>query len=378
MRNNVKAINMKSESTMLNHQRGAALLAMMAVIMILVTSAFLASLSLNKQRIEQNRNNAKALSEAKQALMAYAVVQSPPGKMLCPDIDGDGVADYSGVNCVTQRGFIPYRDLALKHYRDAFNNLLWYAVDARYVKTSGGELNPSLGGQLQVNGESGYVAVLIAPGTVLVNQQRSYSDDSSRVAQYLEGTNADGNSASYSRIRDENHNDEMLVLSDDDFWPVMEKRVLSEIAGLLGTYYRTPGCNELPWAATSASSNDSVLSESWGYVPMGLAMPYGGASGCPASLNAPSWMQAHWIDVLRYGVCGASVSRCITTIGDRVGSFDAIVISAGPPLSGQTRASSNISDYLESANADLNMQFEYRDLRNFDDGFNDGLYPILP
>ncbi|VUD68047.1 hypothetical protein TDB9533_03960 [Thalassocella blandensis] len=369
---------MKSPSCVKQNQQGAVLLAMMAVIMILVTSAFLASLSLNKQRITQNKNNAKVLSDAKQALIANALVQSPPGKLICPDFDGDGVADYAGSNCRTQRGFVPYRDLSLKHYHDAFNNILWYAVDAAYIKTNGANLNPNLGGQLRIDSAGSYVALLIAPGAVLVNQQRGNSDNANRVAQYLEGENADGNSARYSKTKDDIHNDDVMAISTEEFWPVVEKRVLHETALLLTSYYNTAGCAEYPWAATSPSSGDSVMSNEWGYVPMGVAIPYAGASACPGTLNSPAWLKTHWSDVLRYAFCGPSGAACITMAGDKSGSYDALLVSAGPELEGQSRTSANINDYLEAGNADLDMHFEFRDERNFDDGFNDVVYPITP
>ena len=369
---------MRIHSTLNLNQRGAVLLAMMAVLLILVTSAFLASLSLNKQRTQQGFTNAKVLSDAKQALMAYALVQTPAGKLPCPDFDGDGVGDYSGANCRTQRGYLPYRDLSLKEYRDAFNNLIWYAVDANYAKTGGPKINPSLGGQLSIDSQNDIVAVLLAPGTVLVNQQRQNTDNANRVTQYLEADNADGNSARYSKIKDETRNDDILAISALEFWPVMEKRVSYEVSQAIRAYYSASGCNELPWAATASSPGDSVLGEEWGHVPLGIAIPYAGASGCPSALTVPGWIQSHWPDMLYYGFCGPSGAGCITITGDKSGNYEAVLISAGPVLSGQARTSTNISDYLELENADLDMQFEYRDMRNFDGDFNDVVYPFAP
>ncbi len=359
-------------------QRGAALLAMMAVLIVVVTSAFLARMSLNSQRITQGKENSKVMSEAKQALLAYTIRQTPPGTMICPDFDGDGLADLVGSNCQVQRGFLPYRDLALKDYSDANGNILWYAVDTNYIDSNAVTLNPSLGANLVLDNSGAYIAFIFTPGTIVANQVRRTADDAGDVRQYLEGENADANPARYSTLSSDSNNDRILGISQQEFWHIVEKRVLVSVASVIDAYFNTAGCSEYPWAANNASPGDSAAANEFGYVPFGVTIPYGGAAGCAASLGAPAWMPTHWSDVLRFGFCGPSGADCITLSGDMNATRNALLLSAGPLLSGQARPSANLNDYFENDNADSDMQFDILETRNFNNGFNDVLYPFGP
>ena len=100
----------------------------MLVIMILGATAFLVSaLSSSALRTARQETSASVLAQAKEALIGYAASDSTrPGELPCPDINNDGVikitgpdADYSGSNCMSLVGRLPWKTLGLPELRDA-------------------------------------------------------------------------------------------------------------------------------------------------------------------------------------------------------------------------------------------------------------------
>ena len=184
----MKRVNAKRE-------RGAALLALLAVIM-LGASWFLVS-QLNAESgsaaAARKTRNAEVLNRAKQALIGYVAAQATksfednPGALPCPehawyislpDKEGTtgpsiGVANpgYGTANC-SSIGRFPWRTIGTDKLTDASGQPLWIVVGPAWRKTSTSTkttINSNTAGDVTVDGQQ-VVALIIAPGQAMVTQ----------------------------------------------------------------------------------------------------------------------------------------------------------------------------------------------------------------
>lgn len=170
------------------NQSGAALLIMVAILTIGITSLVLAALnSSTRNEITDVRNrDAAALAQAKEALIGYVVKQaasygeSAPGQLPCPESPGEaGTVDEGRANpnycnptdAINKTvGRLPWRTLGIDKLVDGNSEPLWYAVSANWVPATAGNppiVNAGTAGQLSADGVAGVVAVIIAPGRPL-------------------------------------------------------------------------------------------------------------------------------------------------------------------------------------------------------------------
>ena len=362
--------------------RGAALLALLSLVVIVTTTTFLAGVSLNKQRSSNALKNANLLSKVKENLIGYALRQSPPGILPCPDINNDGISDLAGLDCAAQRGLLPYKTLNMSEVRDNESGLFWYGVEINYTReTPGLDLNSSLPSSLQVDGTFGFAAVVIASRGPLIGQNRDEQPAvvNFNVTDYLEGINADADATTYTRIKSDTTNDLALAISHTEYWNTIEKQVLSLINDRLRTYANTINCNELPWASTdTASPHNSTINQEAGRIPFVNATAFGGAVGCPATLNLPGWVEDHWASEIHYSFCGPSGPNCINLVGDLNQTSNAILIAPGSQLIAQARPSLALNDYFEGDNSNLDFQYEFQRDVNHGSIFNDQLFIVFP
>jgi len=163
-------------------QRGAALLAMLAVI-ALGGAWWIVSGRPAANRIALERSqNAPVLRQAKQALIGWAATQAGgsdlnPGRLPCPEAPAnigtvnEGIA--SGTCTLPAVGRLPWRTLGINKLQDAAGEPLWYIVSAGWALPN--STTPTLGinsntaGNLAVNGQANAaVAAIIAPGPPIV------------------------------------------------------------------------------------------------------------------------------------------------------------------------------------------------------------------
>jgi len=202
----------KPQQCSLFRQRGVALL-MMAVFILLITGGvLLSSLSQNNIQTRKQQETAKALAEAKEALLGYAVSYYDNnfgyiGLLPCPDLDAndanlDGKPDYpEGAehgSCVARNisalGRFPWRTLGLPPLKDAYGECLWYAVSGPFKNASSARtnlLNNDIPGTFEIyevysdgttppqkiignTPEERAIAVIIAPGKHLSGQDRAF------------------------------------------------------------------------------------------------------------------------------------------------------------------------------------------------------------
>ena len=123
----------------LETQRGAALLIMMTVLVLTLVTLLLSGFDKGSQTISRDLNTINALSEARQALLDFALLSdtvagSPGvGYLPCPDRNGDGLSDEPcGNPGESVEGWLPWQTLGHKPLRDSDHVCLRYAVSGDY------------------------------------------------------------------------------------------------------------------------------------------------------------------------------------------------------------------------------------------------------
>ena len=112
-------------------QRGAALLIMMLILVMGTMGVLLKGFSARKAQLRQDAATSEALSQAKAALIAYAVLYADnypptgagPGHLMCPDTDAPAF-DVNGVPGVVLLRVLltPALGVAIKALATAYQN----------------------------------------------------------------------------------------------------------------------------------------------------------------------------------------------------------------------------------------------------------------
>jgi hypothetical protein len=256
-------------------QNGQALLAMVMIFIAASAYVLVTKLNANARQYSNQSSNQAVLNEAKAALIGYAInfpeidaisgtdPINGPGYLPCPDRDNDGDTDAgscsSGGN--TTIGRFPYKTLDVSELRDSSGARLWYALSDNYRNNPQLEpLNSEIPGQLTVDGNGDIVAVIIASGAPIGNQNRDVTDTNilTEIANYLETENndldLDFNSIDPSVIDDSDFNDRLITITRQELMAVIEKRVLGEAKTALTTYKTTatPPAGAYPWLSPFA------------------------------------------------------------------------------------------------------------------------------
>ena len=292
-------------------QRGGALLVMLVILVIGITTAFVTSLSSTAISNQRNQTTAEALAQAKEALIGRALNDDNlPGSLPCPDTDNDGSAELlSGNVCPSYIGRLPWRTLRLPDLRDGSGERLWYALSPNFRDDdSVRPLNSDALGMLSLDDPSGnsiasnIIAVVLAPGATLGGQVRGNAN-ANTVTNYLEGDNANGDPTYITGLVTATLNDHLITISGGDLWPSVEKVVGKRFRQLplLNTYYTAWGA--FPFAApfvdpslpfTDASKPFIGAANTYsGLLPMGAVWTgvpgyalAGGSAGVTCTLNS--------------------------------------------------------------------------------------------
>jgi len=161
-------------------QRGAALLALAALVVLGMSWMLVSALSTASTRAAaQVGQNGRVLADAKVALIAWIAMnaldaaENNPGRLPCPQAWGDVGSTNEGraaASCsATAIGWLPWRTLGLTVPYDASGHQLWYIVSPGWhLVPFGGNLtiNSNTPGQLTLDGRAA-VALIIAPGSAL-------------------------------------------------------------------------------------------------------------------------------------------------------------------------------------------------------------------
>ncbi len=197
-----------------DRQSGVALIVFLTIFLLSTTAILLHKLNNRTDFVLENQvQTARALAQAKDALIGYAAsyydrYSGMYGFLPCPDVDAkldsSGKPSYpEGVehgNCTGRNksslGRFPWRTLGLEPLRDGAGECLWYAVSGPYKNATTASartemLNEDTNGLFKIFGIDGTqtlqlagssaqdraVAVIIAPGKILSNQNRRTPTD---------------------------------------------------------------------------------------------------------------------------------------------------------------------------------------------------------
>ncbi len=192
------------------HQSGAALILFVTLLVLGATSLFLYQINANKFQIEAQKQTARVLAQAKEALLGFALTYAEThsgqkiGYLPCPDNDGNGSAEGS---CFTKGysviGRFPWRTLGLPPLRDGSGECLWYAVSGTYKSKPKQILTKTTQGLFIVKNINGddiiprTIAIIFAAGKLLDGQNTRASTDNTfcgdniEISDYLDSLEID-------------------------------------------------------------------------------------------------------------------------------------------------------------------------------------------
>ena len=186
---------MNSLSNFKFKQKGAVLLIFFFIVFAASATMFLSSVNTQSVEVRQFQDTRAEMEKARQTLIAYAMNyhtygfdndgdtftnDEGPGRLICPDVDNDGLADSNVTDCTNNvRGRLPETFTYsgnIVTFSTEFADIdqqFWYVVSANFKEITAGDVNHTTPGTLSIDGEGGYVAVIIAPGDELLGQDRS-------------------------------------------------------------------------------------------------------------------------------------------------------------------------------------------------------------
>lgn len=111
-------------------QRGVALWMILIIVAMVGGYAFYRSANSQFTRTGQDTKLALVLAQAKEAVIAYAVMdETRPGRLLCPDLLGDGISPLlAGAECNAYIGGLPWKTLDVRDFQDDYGTPLKLAV----------------------------------------------------------------------------------------------------------------------------------------------------------------------------------------------------------------------------------------------------------
>jgi len=378
-------------------QRGIALLLFLFLALGFGTTLFLSAWNSNRFRQEQERKTELALQQAKEALIAFAAADPTlPGRLPCPEDTSriGGPTEGTALSCSNgsiHAGRIAWRTLGLDNPRDAADEQLWYVLSPGFRGTTAVPINSESSGQLIVDSQPvGAVALIIAPGLPQTGQNRTMptATNPPDITQYLDGTNADGDSSFTAIPIAGTVNDKVLAIYPADLMAAVEKRVANEVRYALLEYYcgighvnsigncTTPappsmhGYFPRPAAFTDPtclgtaaipSNCPSAIAGNEGRLP---ANPISGWDNSSLLRGSPiSWFQKNgWRELVYYGVAPACIDGTIACTGAgyltvqissavAINNARAVIIVGGHYLGVSGRSKTTVADYLEDQNA---------------------------
>lgn len=426
---------MKNNTYLNRHQqKGLTLIVLVLILIIVGTATYIGQLSANNIQAMRDERTAKALTEAKKALLGYAVILdisdscastcARPGDLPCPDTDNNGEAQTSCNDATDRLGRLPWKTLGIGELRDGNGDRLWYAVSTNFKNNpkvlplnndTFGTINiTDFGGFVSANatGATGAVAVIFSPGTPLTRQdgtQQLRSDTNTNIAShYLDNALGEDNAGFVDStangfvkgvIRNTTGeiilNDQLLVISQKDIFNAIDTRVLKEVKKALTTFYVANHYYPMPanfadtnclGTITASACTPGLLNE--GRIP---ATVWGTTSILRAESNNNWFQQNGWREHVYYAVSTActlqlfpnctGIGTALTLNGAVNGatSKNMILLMAGPTLTGQSR-STNLqkivqSNYYELENATL-LDGTYQRTIPLTANFNDSVESI--
>jgi hypothetical protein len=254
-------------------QRGYAML-FMAIVVMGVAFIVVRTLNAATWKADRLRVTNAALAQAKEALIARAVADANrPGSLPCPDTDGNGDAElFSGNDCPSYIGRLPWQTLRLPDLRDAEGERLWYVLSPSHRDhLTAQPINSDTAGMINVVGSApstDVVAVVIAPGRALTragaagSQLRDCPANCNNPVNYLDVAGGVDNAVwapvagvvtVSGAAESSSFNDRVVPITRDEIMRLVERRAAREIALAMRARYEgwqaAAGRGFYPWPA---------------------------------------------------------------------------------------------------------------------------------
>jgi hypothetical protein len=255
-------------------QKGAALLLFMLLLVLASSYSLVRNLNVVAKPHTRELVTSKTLAEAKQVLLGYALTYPEnnagfgPGYLPCPDRNNDGFinAGTCASSTATTIGRFPWRSLGVREMLDSSGARLWYVLSDNYrnnpkINNSGGFMNSDNAGQLTLDSVGDIVALIIAPGEPVGNQNRDISefDIPDEIAHYLEGENADiatPLNVDFVASNAGDFNDKVIAITRQELMSMVEKRVLAEVEDRIIDYQ--DDYDAFPWLSPFVDPSTSI------------------------------------------------------------------------------------------------------------------------
>lgn len=373
-------------------ERGAALLIILLIGLIVGLSALFSSLGQQQTETSRAAQSGDLMVIAKNALVGYAAsyhereTERVWGYLPCPDTNNDGVHNTSFADCPnnpsqTVIGRLPYQTLGLPDLRDHTGECLWYVVSASHnaMNTAPG-MNWDLRGNLKIvdkdgrvladpdDADGGAVAAIIAPGPPLAGQNRvagnlrCSGDATNTFNNWLEGNTAYSSPAAgtvvlrQGEVGSPDHNDRIVWITARELYAPIARR--SDLLGTMLEDLRTcfTSFANLPLPASAYQIANGAGDPKLTMLADGIDQVLGATS----STAACSWYSSttsfspnlwkHWKDHIRYVVCNDR-TPCLN-VTPSVGPCTGALLFAGRTMDGapRTAAEKTVAGYFKGDN----------------------------
>ncbi|MDR2113184.1 MAG: hypothetical protein LBQ62_08815 [Candidatus Accumulibacter sp.] len=378
---------------------GAALLIVLLAMVLALSAALMSTLAGSNLEIERQRKSFEALAQAKQALIAWSVMQGDlwppmeidkngvekptyrrPGVLPCPDTNffGDSNSGNASGSCSagggTSIGRLPWKSLRIGEdsARDAHGEVLWYALSDGFrgnTSLNAAAINSDSKGTLLLYAANGstlltppgeeLAAIIFAPGAPLPGQDRTTALPNA-AASYLEAFDGKNNASAAGPfiagpVKDASGdrvvNDLVIGISARELIAVVEKRALKEAQNALSQFAALPNPAS-PAGANCVSPVSNIKSAS-------LALCASDGATCAGRLPedrlepyvAPWFIQNGWGRVMIYALNDGVSCTDTLKAGGKTPRY--LLFAPGAARAGQRRPSSLLADYLDDpANTD--------------------------
>lgn len=263
-----------------SRQQGIALLVFVTLLATAAAAVTVTALNRSSQNVHIARDKitAAALAQAKEALIGRAVTdENHPGSLPCPDTNNDGIAElFSGTNCPSYIGRLPWRTLGLPDISDGSRERLWYALSDRFRDNAVAEPinSDTLGNRAVYTPNTQYdqagtllteqaIAIVFSAGDVLSGQNRMAANINN-ADHYLESLNCPGANCRDNTVgtgpfitgpifdanRNSLLNDRLTLITHENLFPSVEKIVAKRASTMLNTHLSSYWSTSLyPFAA---------------------------------------------------------------------------------------------------------------------------------
>jgi len=238
---------MKQQLPGTSKQSGIALIALLVLMVLAGGYAYYRSANIGSSRLQESSNLLLQLSQAKEALIAYAVIDATrPGRLLCPDMMGNGISPLlTRDDCDAYGGWLPWKTLDLTSASDGYGSNFHYRLSPLF---GGDRTSPPL------NSDTATSLRLDVPDP-------SPSNDIAAIIIATRGPldtrNADGDDYFYNGSSDlPDDNDLVIAVTRQELMAAVEQRIANEVRKCLEQHASSTDnpAQTYPWPSPLANA----------------------------------------------------------------------------------------------------------------------------